>query len=96
MPELTTANTIIIDKEGKPREVFEKEIDVKYLLMQREELEKKITELPTLKDKPDEETLIFWNNSRRFGLAAVVSIRKKIDDIDNILRLIDEARNKTP
>ena len=84
------ATTIAVNSEGVPVEVTEKEIDPKALEQRKVALQAAIASLPVYKDKPDEETLGFYNAAVKRQLSKLPEIEKQIADIEQQLRTIDE------
>lgn len=73
----------IILKEGEYYETKEIQIDVSKLEKEKLDLEKKISEIPLPKTKPDEETLTLWNN-----------LLPKAEPLEERLSKINEELNK--
>ena len=83
----------MIIKDGIAYEVKETAIDIKALEIEKVKLTQRISAVPALKTKPDEETLGLWNSFIQREIDSSVIIQKKIDDIDK--RLTDIANLKT-
>ena len=82
----------MIIKDGIAYEVKETAIDIKVLEAEKLKLAQRISAVPTLKTKPDEETLGLWNSFIQREIDSSVIIQKKIDDIDKKLSDIDTLK----
>lgn len=66
----------------------QRKVDVSFLLEEKERLEKLIADCPVLKEKPDEETLDFYNGHIARKISIVDSSKKLLADINAKLEAI--------
>lgn len=83
---------ITLNSKGEPVEIKEIPIDVNALLKKKAELETAIASTPVLKDKPDEETLEFWNGWMKRRIEAKEIYQKTVEEIDAQLKTINELK----
>jgi len=81
---------ITLNTAGKPVEIIEKEIDVRFLETRKIELEEALSKTPVLKEKPDEDTLKLWNGMMQTSINNAVGLKKELDSIDAKLKLIND------
>ena len=79
--------------DGEYFETKEVKIDVDSLIAEKTKLETAIVDVPTLKLKPDAETLELWNGFVQRKLDSILSIEKKIATINVRLAVIAEVKD---
>ena len=81
---------ITLNTAGKPVEIIEKEIDVRFLEARKIELEEALSKTPVLKEEPDEDTLKLWNGMMQTSINNAVGLKKELDSIDAKLKFIND------
>ena len=81
---------ITLNTAGKPVEIIEKEIDVRFLEARKIELEEALSKTPVLKEEPDEDTLKLWNGMMQTSINNAVGLKKELDSINAKLKFIND------
>lgn len=81
---------ITLNTAGKPVETIEKVVDVSLLEKEKTFLESSIADMPVLKTKPDEETLVFYNNFISRAIQFKERQKIRLADINKTLKEVSD------